>query len=269
MIPRFNLHTHTTYCDGKSSAEEMVLSAIKLGCEGIGFSGHSYIASAPDWTMSPEGTEKYISEIKFLREKYADHIEILLGIEHDVLSEIDRTSYDYIIGAVHRSPSGGFDVDHTVSVLTEMVNEHFGGDFYAFAADYYRGLSEIKEKTDCDIVAHFDLITKFNEDGSLFDENDRRYRDAAFTCLDVLKEKDVIFEINTGAISRGYRKSPYPSKAMLSRMAELGCKLTLTTDCHHADWILCAYDDAVEYARECGVRELYFPRNKEFVPYKI
>ena len=52
-------------------------------------------------------------------------------------------------------------------------------------------------------------------------------------------------------------------------MAEMGCKMTLTTDAHNADSLLCAYDSAVEYARECGVRELYFPKNKEFVPYKI
>ncbi len=269
MIPKFNLHTHTTYCDGKNTAEEMVLSAIALGCEGIGFSGHSFIGEDDFWTMTREGTEKYIAEINALKKKYEDKIEILLGIEYDIQSEVDTTPYDYIIGSVHRVPVGQFDVDHTVPILKKMVDQYFGGDFYALCDVYYRELSRVVDKTDCDIVGHFDLVTKFNEDGSLFDENDMRYRDAAFGCLDVLVKKDVIFEINTGAISRGYRKAPYPSKMILKRMVELGCKITLTTDCHSAADILCAYDEALEYARECGVSEMYFPKNKVFIPYKI
>ena len=37
----FNYHTHTTYCDGKSTPEEIVLEAIRFGMDTIGFSGHS------------------------------------------------------------------------------------------------------------------------------------------------------------------------------------------------------------------------------------
>ena len=37
-----NLHTHTTYCDGNNSPEEMVLDAISAGFNVLGFSGHSY-----------------------------------------------------------------------------------------------------------------------------------------------------------------------------------------------------------------------------------
>ena len=39
MIPS-NYHTHTCFCDGKNTPEEMVLEAIRLGCPEIGFSGH-------------------------------------------------------------------------------------------------------------------------------------------------------------------------------------------------------------------------------------
>ena len=37
-------HTHTTFCDGKDSPEELVLEAIRLGCPEIGFSGHAHTA---------------------------------------------------------------------------------------------------------------------------------------------------------------------------------------------------------------------------------
>ena len=35
-----NYHTHTTFCDGQNTAEEVVLSAIDKGFSSIGFSGH-------------------------------------------------------------------------------------------------------------------------------------------------------------------------------------------------------------------------------------
>ena len=269
MIPRFNLHTHTNLCDGKNTPEEMVKAAIELDCEGIGFSGHSTIKSSLDWTMSERREQQYVEQVSALKERYRDRIEILLGIEYDVLSDIDTSPYDYVIGAVHHSVVGNIPIDLAAKDLKRNVDEYFGGDFYALAEDYYGSLSRVVEKTDCDIVAHFDLVTKFNEGGALFDETNKRYRDAAFGCLETLVKKDVIFEINTGAISRGYRREPYPSREILTRMVELGCKLTVTTDCHRAEWLLCAYDSSVELARNCGARELWFPKNKIFVPYKI
>ena len=38
-----NYHTHSTFCDGADSPEELVIEAIRLGCPEIGFSGHSYL----------------------------------------------------------------------------------------------------------------------------------------------------------------------------------------------------------------------------------
>ena len=35
-----NLHTHSTFCDGKNSLEENVISAIEQGLNTIGFSSH-------------------------------------------------------------------------------------------------------------------------------------------------------------------------------------------------------------------------------------
>ena len=43
-----NLHTHSTYCDGKDSIEGMIQSAIAQGFQSVGFSGHSYMYYAPD-----------------------------------------------------------------------------------------------------------------------------------------------------------------------------------------------------------------------------
>ena len=38
---RQDLHTHTTYCDGKNTPREMIEAAMAKGLLRIGFSGHS------------------------------------------------------------------------------------------------------------------------------------------------------------------------------------------------------------------------------------
>ena len=97
----FDLHMHTTYCDGNSSAEEMILSAIEKGLSAVGISGHSFTPHDPSYCMSREGTLKYIEEIRALKEKYSDRITVLLGLEKDYYADTDMTPYDYWLGSLH------------------------------------------------------------------------------------------------------------------------------------------------------------------------
>ena len=39
-----NLHTHSIFCDGKDTIEEMTLEAISKGFDILGFSGHGYLS---------------------------------------------------------------------------------------------------------------------------------------------------------------------------------------------------------------------------------
>ena len=39
-----DMHVHTTFCDGKNSPEEMVLSAINKGLKAVGVVTHSHTA---------------------------------------------------------------------------------------------------------------------------------------------------------------------------------------------------------------------------------
>ena len=96
-----NAHTHTIFCDGKNTAEEMVLSAIENGFVSLGFSGHSFVYPDDGYTMKPEAEKAYIAEIRRLKEKYKDRIAIHLGLELDYYSHIDLTPYEYWIGSVH------------------------------------------------------------------------------------------------------------------------------------------------------------------------
>ena len=86
-FPNMNFHTHTTYCDGKETAEQMVQAAIAKGFTRLGFSGHGFNDFRPEdqevWCMRPEDVPKYQAEVRALAEKYQDKIEILCGVEQD------------------------------------------------------------------------------------------------------------------------------------------------------------------------------------------
>lgn len=252
-----NYHTHTRYCDGKDSPEELIQEAIRLGCPEIGFSGHAHV-SFDDCCMSYEGTEAYIREIRTLQQKYRDQIRVYLGVEQDFYSDTPTDPYDYVIGAVHYLYKDGrfAFIDDCRETQMRSVQEFFHGDYYAFAEEYYATVAQLYEKTNCTVIAHFDLAMKYNEARDLFDPEHPRYRKAALNALRQLMEKPVIFEINTGGICRGYRSEAYPQRFLLETLEEAGAPTILASDCHDKKNLLFGFDQF--QGRVKGLRERLF-----------
>lgn len=234
MNTLMNLHTHTIYCDGKDTPEELVKRAIELGMTVLGFSGHEYSKHDTDFCMSKEGTAAYIDEVLRLKESYKDQITIYLGIERDYFGEPDAYPYDYVIGSLHYVEKDGvlMTVDYTPEVMEANVERYFGGNYRAYVERYYQLMADVVTKTKADIVGHFDLITKFNEGKRYFDEEAAWYREAALAALHKIAESRPIFEINTGAMARGYRTRPYPADFILEEIHKMGCPVVLNSDCH-------------------------------------
>ena len=67
-----NLHTHTTFCDGKNTPEDVVKEAIERGFDIIGFSAHAYTPTNSQWCLKKEREEAYAKEIIRLKEEYKD-----------------------------------------------------------------------------------------------------------------------------------------------------------------------------------------------------
>lgn len=241
-MSRGNLHTHTVFCDGKDTPEELVKTAIAKGCDLIGFSGHSFtdIPDEDPFCMTRENTLLYRAEIQRLKEVYRGKIRILLGIEQDYDSEESTDGYDFVIGSVHYVRKDGvyLPVDGSKDEVIRNVGKYYGGDFYAFAEDYFQSVGDVYRKTKCDIVGHFDLISKFNEDHDLFDPEHPRYRAAADAALERLIDTPAAFEVNYGAVARGYRTAPYPEERILKKLRAANKKILYTSDCHDRSLLL-------------------------------
>ncbi len=245
-----NYHTHTIYCDGADTPEELILEAIRLGCPEIGFSGHSHLKEDTG-SMTEQGTLDYCSEIRSLQKRYADRIKIRLGIEYDIFSYINRDLFDYTIGAVHwvKRDEVLYPIDESREAFCRTVENVYDGDYYACAEDYYSLIGSLYEITKCDIIAHFDLITKYNEGNQLFDPSHPRYIAASDAALDRLIDTPALLEINTGAIARGYRSKAYPEERIRQRWLSAGKELILSSDCHNRRNLLFGFEQLKDIPR--------------------
>ena len=254
MMLRSNMHTHTNFSDGVSTAEETVQAALEKGFVSLGFSDHGVSTVEPTVIQDEQG---YCAEIWRLKRKYQDQIEIVLGCEHEAFTrEADLRQFEYLIESVHLLEKGGtyISIDNTVEMLKDGIDRYYAGDPYAMCRDYFDRVSQSMTDVKTDIVGHIGLVSKFNEQQPLFDHQDKRYIDCAGQTIALAAELDILVEINSGAMSRGYRSTPYPYLEQLKLLKELGGRIIITTDCHNAQWLDYGMDVSTEIAKEAGFR---------------
>lgn len=229
-----DFHVHTNLCDGKDSPEEMVLSAIEKGVKTLGLVTHSFTPFKLYGNISKKNLNKFVNQATSLKDKYKDKIEILVGVEEDYHTDTDLSKFDYCLGSSHYFYEKGkyYAIDDTREELILAIDEGFGGDSYLACEKYFEQVVSVAKKTDCMMVAHFDLITKFNLTNPIFDENNERYKNAWKKAVLEIIKLGKPFEVNTGGIFRGYKTTPYPSKEIVDFIKENGGKLILSSDSH-------------------------------------
>ena len=263
-----NLHTHTTYSDGKNTLRENIESAIEKGMVSIGFSDHSYTDFDLSYCIKRENLPLYINEVRALQREYADKIEIYLGLEVDGYTELEnRELYDYTIGDCHYVPTceGRRSIDHCEEGFVEIGTKYFGGDYLAFAKEYYRTYAERIQIIRPDVLGHFDLVTKFG----YIDQSDKGYRSSALEALVASLEVCPIVEMNTGAMARGLRKEPYPASFLLDEIKARGGKIVLSSDSHNKDNLIFAFDDCLDLLRAHGFNSLVVLQGGSFKEFGI
>ena len=206
-----------------------------------------------DWSIKAERVEEYKNQVLELKEKYKGKIKIFLGIEQDYYST-PANGYDYIIGSVHFVYKDGeyIPVDISADEVKSYIDRLYGGDVYGYCEDYFKLVKDIYRVTKCQIIGHFDLVTKFNEKMPLIDINHPRYIKAVDDALSELLKSPAIFEINTGAISRGYRTTPYPDEPTIDKIAKSGKSFVITSDTHNKDTITFNFKEQQAYLDKKG-----------------
>lgn len=269
-----NAHTHTTYCDGAHTAAEMAAGAFALGFTGLGFSGHS---PAPFDERCPGICDEvaYRADIGALKKEYEGRMSILCGVEQDYYAPVNRRDYDYILGSVHYVMQDGefVAVDGTPEEVEAVRDEVFGGDGIAMAKKFFETTVQNVEEYRPDIVGHFDVVTKHNQGGRLFDEDNAAYRNAALQALDAVANLVLpyggIVEVNTGAFARGLRNVPYPAPFLLRHLAVRGVRVMINGDSHSVKALDGGFAEALEFVKAAGFTSVAMLRDGAFLDVPI
>ena len=265
------LHNHCTMCDGDSTAEEMIDAAAALGFTDFGMSCHGYAPFDPECSIESEVS--YIAEMDRLKSRYSGQLRLWCGIEEDLFApSADRGRYDYIIGDVHyaKDPVSGeyIAIDGSREDFARALNLIYNGNVTRLIARYYENMVKAAEKKP-DILGHFDLIVKNNRNGEFFDEDSREYTNLALEALRACIDCGVVFEVNTGAMARKTRPSPYPADFLLEELFRLGGKVTLSADCHRKDLIVSHLDAALSAVKNAGFKTVSVWENGKFIEKEI
>lgn len=256
-----NYHSHSLYCDGRANMEDFIRFAISEGFSSYGFSSHAPLPFSTAWTMEWDRMDDYLSEFSRLKEKYADKIELAIGLEIDYLDEENHPALprfrelplDYRIGSVHMlySPEGNVvDIDTPADIFRQLVDKHFGGDLDYVICLYYKNLLRMVELGGFDIVGHADKM-HYNAscyrlgllDESWYDALVRKYFDA-------IARRGYIVEVNT----KSYNDlgTFYPNERYFSFLKELGVRVQVNSDAHYPERINNGRANALTALKKAG-----------------
>ena len=240
-----NYHSHCTFCDGRSIPEDFVRFAITHGFRAYGFSSHSPLPFETFWNMSKDDMPEYLQEIKRLKQKYSDQLEIYAGLEIDYLDETYNASIpyfqelplDYRIGSIHFLPVSEHLVEENMVCIdgsfreyAHSVERHFEGDVRLLVKRY------------------FDSTMKYE----IFNFDEDWYRKPFEACLDLVKEKGLMVEVNTKNWTK--KKELYPRAEYLSRLREMNIPVMVNSDCHYPDLVNDGRRAAFELLKQAGFK---------------
>ncbi|NLE70230.1 MAG: histidinol-phosphatase HisJ family protein [Clostridiales bacterium] len=258
LAARSSPHVHTQFCDGRSTAEEMVQAALEKGFVSLGFSSHAKQDFDLKYAMDDAREAAYIAEIRRLQRLYGGRIRIWLGMEQDLYSTARREGFEYVIASVHymKMPDGSrLAVDSSPAQTERIIREAFDGDPYLLVERYYSLLGAFVRDSRPDIIGHFDLLTKYNQGTHPFDESHPLYVTAAMAALEEAITGCRLMEVNVGALARTGVKGPYPSLAILTAWRDLGGEVILSSDCHEARYLDSAYEAGLALMAAAGYKK--------------
>jgi histidinol-phosphate phosphatase (EC 3.1.3.15) len=243
--------------------EDFIRFAISEGFTSYGISSHAPLPFSTAWTMEWDRMDDYLSEFSRLKEKYADRIELAVGLEIDYLdadnnpssSRFQELPLDYRIGSVHMlySPAGTIvDIDTPADIFRQLVDKHFDGDLDYVVRLYYGNLLRMVELGGFDIVGHADKM-HYNAsryrlgllDETWYDTLVREYFEA-------IAGRGYIVEINTKAYHE--LGTFYPNERYFSFLKELGIRVQVNSDAHYPERINSGRPEALDTLKKAGYK---------------
>lgn len=250
-------HMHTMHSgDSKTPMEEMILQGISQRLTTICFTEHNDF-DFPITELDPKGkfecnADLYFKEFSEYKKKYADKIQLLLGIELGLQPSVieqnklylNAYDFDFIIGSSHLC--NGRDPSRPDFYIGRSEEDAYWEYFDSV-------LENIRTFSDFDVYGHLDYVVRYgpNSDTKYSYE---KYQDILDRILSLLIEKGKGIEINTSGLKRGMRDL-HPCKDIIKRYKSLGGEIiTVGSDAHISKNIAAHFGRAENVLKDCGFK---------------
>jgi len=249
MIP-LDYHIHSTFSpDSPATPEEICRRAIELGIPEIGFSEH--------WDVSPyEQDVRFLkpgawhAELERLRSVFAGQLTVRAGIEvsephlypQDTAWILSQVPFDYVLGSVHY-------IGEHLMYDENYFRQHHADEVYQA---YFAELGQMAEKSDIDVIAHFDIPARTAK--PIFGYDPTLYETAIRAVLKTAIERGLALDVNMA----GLRKPAHnlmPDPIILRWYHEMGGeRITFGSDSHSLDHLGINFESAQRAVREAGLK---------------
>lgn len=261
----YNFHSHTQYCDGRFTMDEFAAAAAAAGLEHYGFSPHSPVPVESPCNMSEAAVAEYLDTVARLNDMYRGKVKFYAGMEIDYLGEewgasaeyFRNLPLDYRISSIHFIPSlvtgEPVDVDGSPTRFIERMASCFDGDIRYVVDTFFDHTEAMINAGGFDIIGHFDKIGLNASAYSPGIENEKWYDMRVSRIIDMLRESDLIVEINTKAYESTGRF--FPHQRYWQQLADAGCTLMVNSDAHFTDRILASRAEALAHINKLYLKD--------------
>ncbi|MCF0146359.1 MAG: histidinol-phosphatase HisJ family protein [Eubacterium sp.] len=258
MYPDFHIHTGFSD-DSTEKPENTIESAVRMGMPAVCITDHLDM-NTPDGSFAFD-QDVYFKELTLLKEKYADRIEVCIGVElgfglensasADPSLYLQGRPYEHVIGSMHYVERADPYLREQVPLSDEEMYRQYFEDL----------LCMIRDSDAFQTVGHLDYIARYGYDGGKGCTY-AAYRELLDAILEEIIRRGLILEINTA----GFRKPsarPNPSAEILEIYRKMGGdRVILGSDAHDAAGVGGFFDRAGEMLRQIGFTHLTLPGRK-------
>lgn len=246
----WDTHMHCKFSgDSTAEPEDMILSAVQKGLDGICFTDHiDYDYPGPVSFQFP--AEEYFKTLEPLSMKYKNQITVHIGVELGLQPHLKQRYEKFLT-------KGDFD--------QVIASSHVVHGFDPYYPEFYKGKTEeeayheyfesILENVlvfdDFDVYGHIDYVVRYGPDKNA-NYTYEKYQDIIDEILKALIAKGKGIELNMAGFKYGLGH-PHPTEAVLKRYRELGGEiLTIGSDAHAPKQIAYDYHRLAGILKEAG-----------------
>ncbi|MBM7047225.1 MULTISPECIES: histidinol-phosphatase [Rhizobium] len=252
-----------------STLEEVVDTAIARGFTYYGLSEHCPRYREEDLYPGEErlgvtglaaAFEAYATHAIAMRNARAGQIELLVGFETETLppdgwlkamAQLRAAHpFDYVVGSVH--DICGRWVDYSATATAALTADLGGPEALQLA--YFDAVTNMVETLRPDVVAHLDLVRKYEPAGFTFSNRVSR---AVKTTLEAIRATGGVLDVNCAAFRNGYGPV-YPLPQILEQAQTMGIRVTLGDDSHGVQTVGVGLEQSLAAIAAAGYRRVSY-----------